>query len=509
MTFLPIVERELRGAARKLSVRYIRVAIAGVALIISLIQLIMIPLMMGLGRSSGSAGFGIMTGYAFLLTLLAGVFIAADSLSEEKREGTLGLLFLTDLRGYDVVLGKLAALLLHLGYGLLAIIPAAALPMLFGGVTGEEFWRISLSLVNLLFFCLATGMATSAACRQANVSMALTGVILVIVCYLLPVLQSLLDRFGGGEWTRWSAWLSPASAYNYANAAMSALHPDWFWRALGWSHLGAWMLILFACWRLPHAWQDKPVKERKAGLLERFNLGQGRVQRRRELLAHDPIRWLVGEQWSTRIITWIFAIGWAIGMLAIAIIGQLEMLFIAAVYGLYLLFPIKLLFAAQATRFFVETRRTGAFELLLATPITSQALVSAEWTMLRRIFLPPAILVAASTAAAFLWLLLATDKKDLTLYLGLGVGGVFGGMYLTGWILDFFAMGALGMWLALTMRKPHLATGATILFTLILPSLLCYFSFAVDIILIAVFLSKLRSDFRTIVLEQNRTLAGR
>ena len=28
----------------------------------------------------------------------------ADSLSAEKREGTLGLLFLTDLRGYDVVL---------------------------------------------------------------------------------------------------------------------------------------------------------------------------------------------------------------------------------------------------------------------------------------------------------------------------------------------------------------------------------------------------------------------
>ncbi|HQU46125.1 MAG TPA: hypothetical protein PK867_25150, partial [Pirellulales bacterium] len=33
--------------------------------------------------------------------------LTADCISSERREGTLGLLFLTDLRGHDVVLGKL------------------------------------------------------------------------------------------------------------------------------------------------------------------------------------------------------------------------------------------------------------------------------------------------------------------------------------------------------------------------------------------------------------------
>jgi len=43
--------------------------------------------------------FGIV---AFGFTLLCGVFLTSDCLSEEKREGTLGLLFLTDLKGFDI-----------------------------------------------------------------------------------------------------------------------------------------------------------------------------------------------------------------------------------------------------------------------------------------------------------------------------------------------------------------------------------------------------------------------
>jgi len=35
--------------------------------------------------------------------------LTADTLSGESREGTLGLLFLTDLRSWDVTLGKLAS----------------------------------------------------------------------------------------------------------------------------------------------------------------------------------------------------------------------------------------------------------------------------------------------------------------------------------------------------------------------------------------------------------------
>src|SRR5437762_6345486 len=53
--------------------------------------------------------FRALFGFAFVYCLFIGARLTADCLSEEKRDGTLGLLFLTDLKGYDVVFGKLAA----------------------------------------------------------------------------------------------------------------------------------------------------------------------------------------------------------------------------------------------------------------------------------------------------------------------------------------------------------------------------------------------------------------
>ena len=104
------------------------------------------------GRANlGNPLFTILTDYPFGLCLLAGVFLTADCLSEEKREGTLGLLFLTDLKGYDVVLGKFIARSLPALYGLLALLPLIGIPLLLGGVTGSEFWRMALALVNALF----------------------------------------------------------------------------------------------------------------------------------------------------------------------------------------------------------------------------------------------------------------------------------------------------------------------------------------------------------------------
>jgi len=105
-------------------------------------------------------------------------FRTADCLSEEKREGTLGLLFLTDLKGYDVVLGKLVASSLHAFYGVLAILPVMAIPLLVGGVTIDEFWRVVVVALNMLLFSLAVGMFASSISRDERRAMVLAFLIL-------------------------------------------------------------------------------------------------------------------------------------------------------------------------------------------------------------------------------------------------------------------------------------------------------------------------------------------
>jgi ABC-type multidrug transport system permease subunit len=106
-----------------------------------------------------------------LYCLAAGRLMTADCLSREKREGTLGLLFLTDLKGYDVVLGKLAATSLDGFYGLLAVFPLAGHSAADGGMTNGELWRMVLVLVNTFLFSLAIGLFVSAVNRDEQKAM--------------------------------------------------------------------------------------------------------------------------------------------------------------------------------------------------------------------------------------------------------------------------------------------------------------------------------------------------
>src|SRR6185436_15739303 len=104
MTFLPIVQRELSLASRRAGTYWTRFWAAA---LVGGITLAMIMGNRGTNVRIGQIMFSILTVIGFGYALLGGVRFTADCLSEEKREGTLGLLFLTDLRGYDVVLGKL------------------------------------------------------------------------------------------------------------------------------------------------------------------------------------------------------------------------------------------------------------------------------------------------------------------------------------------------------------------------------------------------------------------
>src|SRR3954453_16146058 len=130
MTFLPIVGRELRVAARRRMTYWIR---TGAALIIIVIGTWFFLMMQTAATSEiAKTLFGILTGSAVLYSLMSGPRDTADCLSGEKREGTLCLLFLTDLKGYDVVIGKLVASSLNAFYGVLAVVPMLAIPLLMG-----------------------------------------------------------------------------------------------------------------------------------------------------------------------------------------------------------------------------------------------------------------------------------------------------------------------------------------------------------------------------------------
>src|SRR4051812_38581293 len=143
----------------------------------------------GMGTAGfGSALFGILTWISLAAALSAGLFLTSDCVSEEKREGTLGLLFLTDLKGYDVVLGKLAATSAQAVLGLLAVLPILGLPLLMGGVTGSEFARLIVALLTTLLWSLTIGLAVSTFSHQARHAMGTTFLILLVLGGIAPAL---------------------------------------------------------------------------------------------------------------------------------------------------------------------------------------------------------------------------------------------------------------------------------------------------------------------------------
>src|SRR5260370_32344266 len=194
MTFLPIVDRELRVASRRNGTYRTRLVVALAASVISGFLLFFYAANPGITRQLlGQYLFRALSGLALAYSLFAGRLWTADCLSEEKRQGTLGLLFLTDLRGYDVVFGKVVATSLNGFYGLLSVFPVLALPLLMGGVTSGEFWRMVLVLVNTFLFSLAVGIFASAQSRDARKALGRNFILLFLLTAGLPVFAGIIS----------------------------------------------------------------------------------------------------------------------------------------------------------------------------------------------------------------------------------------------------------------------------------------------------------------------------
>src|SRR6185369_1717809 len=308
MIFLPIVERELRVAARKRGAVWLRVLTALVALVIGAGFLTM-SLAVGVSTTKfGSAMFATLTWLALAAALSAGLFFTADSLSEEKREGTLGFLFLTDLRGYDVVGGKLLATSLRGSYALLALFPVLAVTLLLGGVTGSQFSRSSLALVNALFCSLATGLLVSSVCRDSQKAMAGTFVLLVLVCAGGPLFDGTLAISRQVSFKPMLSLTSPV----YVFWAASAWGKTGYWLGLAASHLVGWGWFAAASLLVTRTWQARPGRTAASSVTRTYSWRYGttsvRAARRKKLMYPHPVLWLaLRERWQP-IGAWMLAI---------------------------------------------------------------------------------------------------------------------------------------------------------------------------------------------------------
>ena len=253
MTFLPVAHRELLAATRRRGMRRARVwaALAGSG--VTFLVLVFVSLT-GAGGQGGRFLFAILSWACAFMGMLGGAMVASDALSMERRDGTLGFLFLTELDGLDVVSGKFVAHGLNALFGLAGVFPVMAIAWFLGGVTAGEFWRTTAALLNGLFVGTATGLAVSAMCHGAGRAAWMTVFATGWLNLGIPLLaEGAAAVSGSGAWL-WTGILSPGLAFVKASEFMPGNDGGpGFITTLGGSHAMGWAMLGFAAWKIGRA----------------------------------------------------------------------------------------------------------------------------------------------------------------------------------------------------------------------------------------------------------------
>lgn len=468
----PIIDRELRVAARRWGTYYGRLTSAALVLFLG-------GWIYWAFEKIGGTGFGAreiflcITSMILAQCLLAGANRTADCLSQEKRDGTLGLLFLTDLKGYDIVLGKLLANSLATVYGLIATFPVLAIVLLIGGIAGREFWLVMLNLLNSLVFSLSIGLVISSVSKRQKRAATVSGLVMVFFGAVVPLLA---------EWIRHESpfpflgvflnWFSPVYTHRMAFSFSGPFSAQEYWKSFLVVLSMSSGCLAVASYVAPRSWQDRPARGRRLSLRECLaerRLGSGDLRRafRAKALGVTPYFWLASRDRLSRFWLWFFFSVVALLDFFIFAFTEWDRVAIATLNTMVFTIVMKLLVVTTACHRFAEDRQNGALELLLSTPLGVRSIVRGQLLALARQFAAP-LLVSILIPGALMWVMGASTGE----YGGMGQDDVLTFLiYEAVSVVDMAALAWVGMWMALRVRLPAHASGAAFLRIVLVPYL--------------------------------------
>jgi ABC-type Na+ efflux pump permease subunit len=405
----PVLQRELREGARKPVNHRLRCLSCGVGMVLPWVILARPHRGYMTTVLFGSWLFGIFHSMLLALILIVVPALAADGIAREKREGTLGLLFLTPLSAGGIVVGKTLAQGLRTFNLWLAVVPLLTIPFLTGGVT----WFDAFSALSLEFcvtvLCLGAGLLASTLARGRNAAFALALVLGVAFWFVFMQLDvfALLVSWRGWGFLKESGW-QPLLSLETLTIFCGLLDIR---GGAGWSAFATvsprlmqiWGLLCvisplvtlvvfygiarFAARRVERSWQDKLPSPRREGLVRRYCTPVFRRRFEREMrqtLDWNPIAWLQQYSWKARLSKWGLCLGFVLILWAVDngnrdVRGTVELVLLLVLAGVYTFMGVS---------GFLEEKRSGALELLLITPISVNKLIFGRVWGLWKQFIP-------------------------------------------------------------------------------------------------------------------------
>jgi ABC-type transport system involved in cytochrome c biogenesis permease component len=387
----PLIARELRVQSRRRSTYSARVGWGMAAIAVLLFYTLNFP------SQSANGKFLLSTihFYLFVMLFLLAPVGASDAISREKREGTLGLLFLTRLTPRQVVLGKLATHFIRLFYIALMMLPFLMLPVLLGGVDWKDFVLSTVMLFSIAAAGVSAGLVASALLVNFGAALCWAMCLAVILGLVAgsSVANAALLLFPNGVPGGMdpairifivgpALMIFPVIASEFAGISTGS--PWFFWftngALLALSVLFLAFAVLFAARRVARHSELAGETSRQAAFRKQFLtpiLWRETFRRHmRSRLARNPLIWL---EYRT---AWARTARWGMILLIIAVETGLVMTmadwpdFLATHFFMILTLVTFLTFKSASS--FQGEKESGAFELILVTPFTERKLWAAR-----------------------------------------------------------------------------------------------------------------------------------
>jgi hypothetical protein len=463
MNLLPVISREMRLIARQPRTYWMRSAV-GLVVALSITGIIFAGFagMMAPGVA-GRQVFLALSGIGYVLVLCSGALNTADCLSEEKREGTLGLLLLTSLRAGDVIAAKLISRGGTTAYFLLACVPPLGLTLFVGGVTGLDFMRMAAALLCGLIFAMSLGMLISALSFRERPAM-LAAVLCVMGSGLgLPLVgYAVMQAAGKSEIHPVFVLLNPSGAVLLAATFPSV--PGNFLSALGMPLLISGICLVLAGGILPGITRENPAGTGPAAG-KRRQVKDARLRRKAAALMEiNPILGLRARcrrAWRVPLFFLLLGSLWVAGWSSFGPVWLSVPALLCAMFVLEL--ALLFLAAFEASRPAVEERRSGVMELLLTTPLGEEGVLKGNlWALKRHLSGPLAVVLllhASLIAVAWNGISIA-ERFALCISAALLLLKLFADLYLVSW---------MGVWRGLTSRSAARALSETLVNAVLFP----------------------------------------
>jgi ABC-type transport system involved in cytochrome c biogenesis permease component len=450
MTF-PVIARELKLASGSSSTYVTRFLLLGIAAL-----LLIVNLGTASASNSGASIFWMIQVTLFAYCILEGVRATSDCLSSEERNGTLGLLFLTELSGVDVVLGKIASNAMGTVYTLLGMLPFSALALLLGGVSVTQLLNSNIILICFLFFCLSCGIFVSAmSVRSAHAALG-TLLLIASVCafpitlsYLVPRNWRFIEAFG--PWGLLESQLSLGGATR-----------------LNWIPVASFSILFGASWIL--VWSaGRRIERLRSTMNERMRAAASRktlfarvivkAPIRTRLLESNPVKYLLLRYRTAGMVAGIIGGGNVVWGLATFSLHSSDVMMATAVLAWISLKVILMLAVSRSVGLFSSMRESGTVELLLTTPLTPKMVIHGCETALARTFFIPILMVFLNVGAG-LWSIRFRTAPSL---------GVL--IYAVLFLVDYQAIKWVSMAYGLLEKKSGTAVSKTFFLLILFPAL--------------------------------------